>query len=108
MFVCLNNDKDATQKIIKSVTYHLHPTARPAVIKVTEAPFLLSKVGWGYYEIKIEIQFKKWTGLGNKTVAHELCFEGRGKTQSFDMDIGKKEETVKELAKLMDELQISK
>ena len=41
-------------------------------------------------------------------VGHELCFDGRGKTQSFDIDIGKKEETVKELAKLMDELQISK
>ena len=57
MFVCLNNDKEATQKIIKSVTYHLHPTFKPSVIKVDEAPFLLSRIGWGYFDVEMEIEF---------------------------------------------------
>ena len=80
MFVCLNNDKDATQKIIKSVTYHLHPTFKPSVIKVEEAPFLLSRVGWGYFDVEVDIEFQKSTGLGLKKVVHELCFNGKGKT----------------------------
>ena len=74
MFVCLNNDKDATQKIIKSVTYHLHPTFKPNVIKIEEAPFLLSRIGWGYFDVEVEIEFQKSTGLGLKKVVHELCF----------------------------------
>ena len=80
MFVCLNNDKDATQKIIKSVTYHLHPTFKPSVVKIEEAPFLLSRIGWGYFDIEVDIEFQKSTGLGLKKVVHELCFDGKGKT----------------------------
>ena len=35
MFITLNNEKvDETVKFIKSVTYHLHPTFKPSVIKV--------------------------------------------------------------------------
>ena len=51
MFVCFNDDHDLTSKYIKSVTYHLHPTFKVNKIKLTEAPFLLSRIGWGYFEI---------------------------------------------------------
>ena len=51
MFVSLNNNPDETQKYIKSVTYHLHPTFKVNKIKLTEAPFLLSRVGWGTFDI---------------------------------------------------------
>ena len=78
MFVCLNNDKDATSKFIKQVTYHLHPTFKPAVITVTDPPFLLSRVGWGYFEITMVVEFQPWTGLGTKKLTHELSFEGKG------------------------------
>ena len=36
MYVALTLDKEKTDKFIKSVTYHLHPTFKPAVIKLTE------------------------------------------------------------------------
>ena len=51
MFVAFNDNKDLTAKYIKSVTYHLHPTFRINKVKVSEAPFLLSRVGWGYFTI---------------------------------------------------------
>jgi transcription initiation factor IIF auxiliary subunit len=35
MFVAVTADKENTDKFIESVTYHLHPTFRPSVIKVT-------------------------------------------------------------------------
>ena len=76
MFVCLNNDKDATQKYIKSVTYHLHPTFKPSVIKVEEAPFLLSRVGWGYFDVEVIVEFQPNTNIGVKKIVHELCFDG--------------------------------
>ena len=76
MFVCLSDGrKEETSNYIESVTYHLHPTFKPNVIKVEKAPFLLSRIGWGYFEVEIEIVFKKSTGLLPKKMAHELNFE---------------------------------
>ena len=66
MFVSLNGNPEETQRYIKSVTYHLHPTFKPNKIKVSEAPFLLSRVGWGYFEIEMDIEFQPSTGLGVK------------------------------------------
>ena len=57
MFMNLNGNHEETAKYIKSVTYHLHPTFKPSVIKVSEAPFLLSRVGWGYFGIEMDIEF---------------------------------------------------
>ena len=57
MFVALNNDKEQTQKYIKKVTYHLHPTFKPNKIEIVQAPFLLARVGWGYFEIEMDIEF---------------------------------------------------
>ena len=70
MFVALNGDNSQTAKYIKSVTYHLHPTFKPAVIKVSEAPFLLARVGWGYFDIQMEIEFQDWTGMKNAKLVH--------------------------------------
>lgn len=57
MFMSLSNDVAETSNFIKSVTYHLHPTYRVNKIKVTEAPFLLSRTAWGYFEISMDIEF---------------------------------------------------
>ena len=57
MFMAFNEDKEETSKFIKSVTYHLHSTFKPNVIKVSEAPFLLARVGWGYFEVEMEVEF---------------------------------------------------
>ena len=76
MFVCLSDGrKEETANYVESVTYHLHPTFKPNVIKVEKAPFLLSRIGWGYFEVEIDIVFKKSTGLPPKKMTHELNFE---------------------------------
>ena len=87
MFASLAQGADETGKFIKSVTYHLHPTFTPSKIKVEKAPFLLSRVGWGWFDIQMDIEFKESTGLGTKRITHELCFDGKGKTQSFLMEV---------------------
>ena len=87
MFVSLNGNPEETAKYIKSVTYHLHPTFKPNKIRVDEAPFLLSRVGWGYFEITMDIEFQPDTGLGTKQMAHMLEFSDKGKTQSILLEI---------------------
>ena len=83
MFMCLNGSPEETQRYIKSVTYYLHPTFKPSIIKVTEAPFLLSRIGWGYFEVGMAIEFQPETGLFKKALKHELDFEGNGRTKNI-------------------------
>ena len=109
MFLCLNNDHEQTQKYIKSVTYHLHPTFHVNKITLTQAPFLLARVGWGWFDIQMDVVFQEWTKIGKVRLEHTLCFDGKGKTHSFDQDIdgdNKGVSTVSELNKLMKELKI--
>lgn len=44
--------------IIKEVHVHLHPSFRPTHIVCREAPFEVSRVGWGVFEIVAEVIFK--------------------------------------------------
>ena len=53
----INGSPEVTSKYIKSVTYHLHPTFKPSDITVKEAPFLLSRLGWGYFDVEMDIEF---------------------------------------------------
>ena len=58
MFVSsADGDHALTEQYIKSVTYHLHPSFKPNVIKVTKAPFLIARVGWGYFDVDFDIEF---------------------------------------------------
>ena len=102
----LNDNVDETSKYIKSVTYYLHPTFKPSVIKISEAPFLLSRLGWGYFPIQMVVEYQPEVGIKPMTMEHMLCFDGKGKTQSVlieaedgnDKKMG--EELAKELAKI--------
>lgn len=78
MFVSLNSSPEETARYIKSVTYHLHPTFKPNKIKISEAPFLLSRVGWGTFDIDMDIEFHESTGLGTKQLTHYLSFADKG------------------------------
>ena len=60
MFLTLNNDKALTERYIKEVTYKLHPTYKINKITIKEAPFMLSRVAWGSFEIGCTIVFQDW------------------------------------------------
>ena len=80
MFVTLNDSTAETKKFIKTVTYHLHPTYAVNKFKLKEAPFLLSRVAWGYFEIEVDIEFQDWTRLNTLKLYHMLSFDGKGST----------------------------
>ena len=87
MFVTLTKDKNNSEKFIKSVTYHLHPTFKPSVITINNFPFILSRIGWGYFTVELEVNFQSWTGLGPMKLSHELCFDDKGKSNSFKVEL---------------------
>ena len=104
MFVSLNNNPEETQKYIKSVTYHLHPSFRQNKIKLTEAPFLLSRVGWGTFDIQIDIEFQPSTGLGTKRMSHDLTFQDKGHTQSILLEVAENQSIATNLAARIDKM----
>ena len=71
------------------MTYHLHPTFKPSKIVVSQYPFILSRIGWGYFEIHVEILFKKWTKLPKMELDHMLSFEENGASGAFFVDVEK-------------------
>ena len=58
MFVSSADGCDVvTEKYIRSVTYHLDETFEPSRIKVTKAPFLIARVGWGELDVGVLVEF---------------------------------------------------
>ena len=57
MFLSLNNDKKLTERYIKEVKYELHKSYKVNKITIKEAPFMLSRVAWGWFGIKATIVF---------------------------------------------------
>jgi transcription initiation factor IIF auxiliary subunit len=107
MFITLNGDTDLTAKYIKSVTYHLHSTFTPSVIKIVEAPFLIARVGWGCFKIKMDVEYHEWTGMPKATLQHMLSFDGNGRTSSIVMEISEqanKDEIAKGMSQAMENL----
>lgn len=81
-------DKELTGKFIEKVTYHLHPTFNPSKIEVKQYPFILSRLGWGYFEVHIEIVFKAWTRIPKMELDHMLSFEnGGGPSAAFFIEV---------------------
>ena len=87
MFVALIQDNNLTADYIECVKYTLDPTFKPKVVRVYEQPFLISRVGWGEFVMKLEITFKEWTGLEKINLKHSISFVENGKSKSFVAEI---------------------
>lgn len=74
MYITINGKTQNTAKYIKQVTYELHPTYRDNIIKVTEAPFAIRRLAYGYFDLKMTVEFKAFTGLKPMNITHSLVF----------------------------------
>ena len=55
------DEDNETQEEIEKVTFHLHPSFKPATVTVTKAPFEVKQQGWGVFDIKTEIFLQNGT-----------------------------------------------
>lgn len=60
--------------IVEQVKFVLHPTFSPSEIIVKQAPFEISRQGWGTFECKAEVTFKKETKMAPRLLKHVLNF----------------------------------
>jgi len=65
-------DRDSAAAV-KEVVWHLHPTFNPAEVVCTEAPFYLSMLGWGTFDVMATITLKNDRKIN---AAHALSFDG--------------------------------
>jgi transcription initiation factor IIF auxiliary subunit len=53
-----DNSKESIASFVTCVRFHLHPSYKPHdVVDVTEAPFKLTRKGWGQFPIRIQLFF---------------------------------------------------
>ncbi|KNE66016.1 hypothetical protein AMAG_10293 [Allomyces macrogynus ATCC 38327] len=73
--------------LIDRVVVHLHPTFRPASVTLTAPPFELKRLGWGIFNIAVEIYWKLSIQTpANPTVAEWLLdFTDDGSATHFDV-----------------------
>ena len=69
--------------------FKLHPTFNPSKVTVNKAPLQIKRWGWGIFEIKIIIFWKKWMEKEPTTYNHMLSFEANGKRSAFLIDVNK-------------------
>ena len=75
---------------MQKVVFTLDPSfGNNHILTVEEAPFRIMRMGYGTFDLPIEIHFKKETGIQEPlTIIHSLSFEGNGKrighTQKFN------------------------
>ena len=66
--------KFPTDKIVKKLYIKLHESFKIPMVTVDHAPFTLSRVGWGYFDLECTIHFKDWVQQKPLTIVHELNF----------------------------------
>lgn len=76
--------------LIKCVTFNLHPTFNPPSIKVNVAPFQITRIGWGIFNIELKIEFHNYLKLETLRLSHFLSFSNNDtynmRTIYVDMD----------------------
>ncbi|CDW73750.1 yeats family protein [Stylonychia lemnae] len=77
-------------QFIEKVVFTLDPSFIEDEIEIKKEPFELSKIGWGTFDIPIEIFFKKETGKTDTvSLNHLLNFDGNGETKYFTVAFDK-------------------
>jgi len=59
MFLSVSPSDIVPPSTVDRVVYYLHPTFHPSTITVREPPFYLMRRGWGYFDVRADIFYKK-------------------------------------------------
>eukprot|EP00004_Rigifila_ramosa_P019982 TRINITY_DN515_c0_g1_i3.p1 TRINITY_DN515_c0_g1~~TRINITY_DN515_c0_g1_i3.p1 ORF type:complete len:1428 (-),score=387.83 TRINITY_DN515_c0_g1_i3:50-4333(-) len=71
--------------VVRQCVFHLHPTFNPSVLTLTKEPFHLQRVGWGYFEVTIDLHFHSIFNAPVVTLTHMLTFRPGGAFKLYDL-----------------------
>jgi hypothetical protein len=70
-----SGNDDELAAVVERVTFELHPTFFPTTVRVATPPFALERVGWGFFEVGVRVEFRAALGKRPLRLAHLLNFE---------------------------------
>jgi len=70
---------------IANVSFELHPDFQPSMVTVREAPFELTREGWGAFDVGVEIKLEDGTSQRHKWT---LDFNGKGSERRITSGVG--------------------
>jgi transcription initiation factor IIF auxiliary subunit len=88
MFVKTNGEEE--KNYIRKVEFGMHPTFGCTEIEVKSAPFEISRIGWGTFDIPVKVFLNKSLKVSKPLeLSHCLSFEGSGETKVYILKIPK-------------------
>lgn len=78
-----NQEEEVPLDILSECVFHLHPTFKEPIRRLTQPPFALEENGWGEFEMAIQCYFIE--NVGKFTINHMLSFES--KAQAIDYSV---------------------
>ena len=68
----------------------MHPSFGITEIDVKSSPFQMRRIGWGFFDIPIQIFFRRETGQREvHEISHTLNFNGNGEKKYFTVTFEK-------------------
>jgi len=83
IYVTDESGKDCST-YIEEVAFRLHPTFSPSVVTLTQAPFAVTRIGWGTFKIGVIVTFKNGKQMEFK---HSLTFEKGGSETNYTIEM---------------------
>lgn len=85
LYVTLADGKsEQTGTYIKSVTYTLNKAFSPSEVTLTDPPFLLARVGYRTFTVKVRIEYHSaYLNLKSQELEHDLSFQGSNAQTNF-------------------------
>eukprot|EP00741_Cyanophora_paradoxa_P021175 tig00021339_g20438.t1 len=77
---------------IARVDFLLHPTFRQRLVSLSDPPFVVQRVGWGYFSIPITVHFAPRWRMPPARYVHTLSFDGEGSLAEYEVEFVEPEE----------------
>ncbi|CAF0921203.1 unnamed protein product [Adineta steineri] len=84
-----NDDQDDISEYIKQITVNLHPTFTPSKIVLDNAPFSLTRIGWGIFTIYFTIEFHSQWNKSDLKTSWFLSFANTGNQKTMVVEFQK-------------------
>jgi transcription initiation factor IIF auxiliary subunit len=65
---------------IAAVAFHLHPTFNPSIVIVEQAPFRITRTGWGEFVVRVVVTF-----VDNSTIETSAELDFSSPRKAFDL-----------------------
>lgn len=71
----INFDNISAEKVVKRVTFKLHPSFTPNNIDIERGPYKLTRIGWAECNVSMIVEFHDYLNIESMELDHYLSFK---------------------------------